>query len=214
MNQEHFCLPSPLTAFCLCHLFYSKGGKKELKSVLFPAPAVACLSFSLQASTYLPQFLLYSKDFKWALPSIPLAESRSQGWSDADHMESLCMMVLTLHSVCLLSQDFPWRSKIGLATFFSPHSEFQHAERIYGFVLGCESQFISEDNDGETEKVHTNQLHVWAQVINRQLRFNVTVVIPKHTLPMMSVSCLCKWWCHLKEKGSEHAGEHRQKKTV
>ena len=76
---------------------------------------------------------------------------------------------------------------------------------IYGFVLGCESEFISVDNMHSwwrnRKKVHTNRL----QGINRQLRFNVAVVIPKHTPPVMSMSCLCKWWCHLKEKGSELA---------
>lgn len=60
-----------------------------------------------------------------------LAESRSQGWSDADHMPSLSIKVLTLHSACLLSQGFPLRLKISLASFFcllqDPHIEFFQA---------------------------------------------------------------------------------------
>lgn len=41
------------------------------------------------------------------------------------------MKVLTLHSACLLSQGFPLRLKISLASFFcllqDPHIEFFHA---------------------------------------------------------------------------------------
>lgn len=75
-------------------------------------------------------FFVHSKDLKQPAPPT-LAESRSQGWSDADHMPSLSMKVLTLHSACLLSQGFPLRLKISLASFFcllqDPHIEFFHA---------------------------------------------------------------------------------------
>lgn len=111
------CSPAsfPPTTVYLCHKFSFVG---KLMSVLFPTPAAAHLEFSPSPRRICFSSFAYSEAFKWALLSIPLAESCSRCWSDVDHMQSLCMTVLTLHSVCLFSQGFPWRGKMGLATFF------------------------------------------------------------------------------------------------
>lgn len=85
------------------------------------------------ASPIPPRFFLCIQRISNDSPPPPptLAESRSKGWCDADHMPSLSMKVLTLHSACLLSQGFPLRLKISLASFFcllqDPHIEFFHA---------------------------------------------------------------------------------------
>lgn len=89
-----------------------------------------CVS-SCQLQNFYFKSLVFSRVFKSALLSMPLAESHSWGWSDVDHMQSFFMMVLTLHSARLLFQTFPWRGKVSII------AELQLTGWITGFVSGC-----------------------------------------------------------------------------
>lgn len=52
------------------------------------------------------------------------------------------MTALTSHSLCLLSQDFPWRGKIGSAALFCP---FQNLTVSFGMQDGCVDMFWDAD---------------------------------------------------------------------
>lgn len=121
----------------------------------------------------------------WNEPSHlkPLAESGSQDWSAADHMQSLCKTVLTLHSACLLSQDFPQKDEIGSPALFFFFCLLQNLTVSFGLWDGFKDLFWCESglSGGDDMQMHernclakeNNRAHEAARGINWQLRFHV-----------------------------------------
>lgn len=177
-------------------------------------------------------FIIFTTDFGISAPFLlsvqrirnepsllpPRRKSRSQGWSGADRMQSLFMMVLTLHFVvCLFSQDSLGEVNRG---WLQPFASCKTSQWVSARGTDLLDLFWAMR---KVSAVATNMRVGWRNcpVFKRtkvhklhQLRCNVTVVTPKHVRFPGMLKCLCERWCHLKRKKRAWRRERRQQKTV